>query len=180
MLKGYVVVRLKGGDPFIFGRGGEEIENLNKIGISCKIIPGITAAIGCAASIGIPLTHRELGQSVCFISGYNKSGQPNLKNYIYAKQNQTLIFYMCMHWIKSISIQLKTYGMCLDTPIAIIENGTRINQKVIITNLKRLIKTIEKEKPKSPTLLIVGEVVNIYKNFVSNTKKNDISCSFKK
>ena len=156
------VVRLKGGDPFIFGRGGEEMAFLQQAGIVCQVVPGITAAAGCAAASGIPLTHRDCAQSLRLITGHGKSGEPCLDDNSLAAANQTLVFYMGLKWSSSISSQLLAQGRDATTPVAIIENGTRPEQRVLITTLAQLGETVAREQPQSPALLLVGEVVGFY------------------
>lgn len=157
------VIRLKGGDPFIFGRGGEEMVSLQQAGIRCEVVPGITAAVGCAAASGIPLTHRDCAQSLRLITGHGRSGEPQLDAAALAADNQTLVFYMGLSWSASISRQLQDYGRDALTPVAIIENGTRPDQRVLITTLAGLAQTVDQEKPVSPSLLLVGEVVRYYR-----------------
>ncbi|MCZ4058608.1 uroporphyrinogen-III C-methyltransferase [Pantoea sp. LMR881] len=163
-ISGRNVVRLKGGDPFIFGRGGEEMVSLQQAGIVCDVVPGITAAVGCAAASGIPLTHRDCAQSLRFITGHGRSGEPRLEDASLAAANQTLVFYMGLRWSASISAQLQAQGREGTTPVAIIENGTRPEQRVIITTLAALATTVEKEQPVSPSLLMIGEVVRYYRS----------------
>ncbi|MBK0091396.1 uroporphyrinogen-III C-methyltransferase [Erwinia sp. S59] len=160
---GRSVVRLKGGDPFIFGRGGEEMLFLQQAGIACHVVPGITAAAGCAAASGIPLTHRDCAQSLRLITGHGKSGEPQLGDASLAAPNQTLVFYMGLKWSESISAQLQAHGRAATTPVAIIENGTRPDQRVMVTTLSDLSATIAREQAQSPALLLVGEVVRFYR-----------------
>lgn len=160
---GRQVVRLKGGDPFIFGRGGEEMAFLQQAGIACHIIPGITAAAGCAAASGIPLTHRDCAQSLRLITGHGKTGEPQLDDALPGTAQQTLVFYMGLKWCASISTQLQAQGHSADTPVAIIENGTRASQRVMITTLAQLAATVAREQAQSPSLLLVGDVVRFYR-----------------
>lgn len=160
---GRTVIRLKGGDPFIFGRGGEEMAFLQQCGIPCQVVPGITAAAGCAAASGIPLTHRDCAQSLQLIAGHGKSGEPRLDDGSLAAPNQTLVFYMGLKWASTISARLQSLGRGADTPVAIIENGTRPEQRVLITTLAQLPATLAREQPQSPALLVVGEVVRFYR-----------------
>lgn len=157
------VIRLKGGDPFVFGRGGEEMVSLQQAGVRCEVVPGITAAVGCAAASGIPLTHRDCAQSLRLITGHGRSGEPQLDAGALAADNQTLVFYMGLSWSASISAQLQAQGRAATTPVAIIENGTRPNQRVLITTLAGLVQKVEQEKPVSPSLLLVGDVVGYYR-----------------
>lgn len=160
---GRQVIRLKGGDPFIFGRGGEEMVSLQQAGIRCEVVPGITAAVGCAAACGIPLTHRDCAQSLRLITGHGRNGEPQLDAAALAADNQTLVFYMGLSWSASISRQLQDHGRDATTPVAIIENGTRPDQRVLITTLAGLEQMVDQEKPVSPSLLLVGEVVRYYR-----------------
>ncbi|WP_130834878.1 uroporphyrinogen-III C-methyltransferase [[Erwinia] mediterraneensis] len=159
---GRQVVRLKGGDPFIFGRGGEEMQWLQQAGVCCQVVPGITAAVGCAAAAGIPLTHRDYAQSVRLITGHSKSGEPDLTDPSLGATQQTLVFYMGLNGCVAIAGRLQAHGRSADTPVAIIENGTRITQRIFITSLGELAQTVAREQPQSPALLVVGEVVRLY------------------
>lgn len=156
---GREVVRLKGGDPFIFGRGGEEQAFLQQAQVRCDVVPGITAAAGCAAASGIPLTHRDCAQSLRLITGHGRLGEPQLAALAYRDARETLVFYMGLRWSASIAAQLQQQGRAGDTPVAIIENGTRPDQRVIITSLAGLAQTVAQQQPVSPSLLIVGDVV---------------------
>ncbi|WP_338563132.1 uroporphyrinogen-III C-methyltransferase [Erwinia sp. E_sp_B04_7] len=160
---GQQVIRLKGGDPFIFGRGGEEMTAVQEAGLVCHIVPGITAATGCAAATGIPLTHRDLAQSVRFITGHGKDGKPQLDWESLKDARQTLVFYMGLTWCGALSEQLIAFGRDAETPVAIVERGTRADQRVTLTTLHQLAETVLREKPQSPALLIVGEVVRLYR-----------------
>ncbi|MDR7342238.1 uroporphyrin-III C-methyltransferase [Pantoea alhagi] len=157
------VVRLKGGDPFIFGRGGEEMQQLQAANIVCEIVPGITAAVGCAAACGIPLTHREMAQSVRFITGHGKAGKPQIAWESLQDASQTLVFYMGLTWSAELSQQLCCHGRAADTPVAVIERGTRPDQRVLISTLAQLPATIAHHQPQSPALIIVGDVVTLYR-----------------
>ncbi|MDU7838079.1 MAG: uroporphyrinogen-III C-methyltransferase [Pantoea sp.] len=156
---GREVVRLKGGDPFIFGRGGEELVFLLQAQVRCEVVPGITAAVGCAAASNIPLTHRDCAQSLRLITGHGKLGEPQLADRAYGDPRETLVFYMGLRWSASIAAQLQKQGRAGDTPVAIVENGTRADQRVLITSLAGLAQTVAQQRPVSPSLLIVGEVV---------------------
>ncbi|KFD24344.1 siroheme synthase CysG [Yokenella regensburgei] len=154
--KGKRVVRLKGGDPFIFGRGGEELETLCQAGIPFSVVPGITAASGCSAYAGIPLTHRDYAQSVRLVTGHLKTGgELDWQNL--AAEKQTLVFYMGLNQAAAIQQKLLEHGMPSDMPVAIVENGTAIKQRVVdgvLTELAALATQME-----SPALIIVGRVV---------------------
>ncbi|QJT12041.1 uroporphyrinogen-III C-methyltransferase [Aeromonas sp. 2692-1] len=157
--KGQRVVRLKGGDPFIFGRGGEELETLVGSGIGFQVVPGITAASGCAAYAGIPLTHRDHAQSVRFVTAHGKGGAQDLDWPLLAKDKQTLVFYMGLSSCATIREQLLTHGKAGDTPVALIERGTQPSQRVIrgtLDQLPELAVGIE-----SPALIMVGSVVTL-------------------
>ncbi|OZG40251.1 uroporphyrinogen-III C-methyltransferase [Aeromonas sp. A35_P] len=157
--KGQRVVRLKGGDPFIFGRGGEELETLVGTGIGFQVVPGITAASGCAAYAGIPLTHRDHAQSVRFVTAHGKGGAQDLDWPLLAKDRQTLVFYMGLSSCATIRAQLLAHGKGGDTPVALIERGTRPSQRVIrgtLDQLPELAVGVE-----SPALIMVGSVVTL-------------------
>lgn len=157
--KGQRVVRLKGGDPFIFGRGGEELETLVGTGIGFQVVPGITAASGCAAYAGIPLTHRDHAQSVRFVTAHGKGGAQDLDWPLLAKDKQTLVFYMGLSSCATIREQLLAHGKGGDTPVALIERGTQPSQRVIrgtLDQLPELAVGVE-----SPALIMVGSVVTL-------------------
>ena len=161
-LEGKKVLRLKGGDPFIFGRGGEEIESLIKDDIPFQIVPGITAASGCASYAGIPLTHRDYSQACIFVTGHLRDGTVNLNWEMLAHEKQTLIFYMGMHGSKIICEELIKHGLSDETPAALIVKGTTEDQDVIIGNLKSMPEIILERKIVPPTLLIIGDVVKLH------------------
>ena len=161
--EGKRVLRLKGGDPFIFGRGGEEIDSLIDEKIPFQVVPGITAAAGCAAYSGIPLTHREYSQAVIFATGHLKDGTVDLNWDMLAHSNQTLVFYMGLHGLQIICDNLKKHGLSACTPAALVMQGTTANQKVIIGNLDNLPELVDQHDVKPPTLVIIGNVVKLHK-----------------
>lgn len=163
--EGKRVCRLKGGDPFIFGRGGEEIETLAAEGVNFQVVPGITAAIGMSAYAGIPLTHRDYSQAVTFVTGHLKDGSMNLNWPALAQPNQTVVFYMGLKGLSVICENLIKHGRSPDTPMALVQQATTPRQKEFIGTLGTITKVIEKEEVKAPTLIVVGEVVQLHKQF---------------
>ena len=159
--EGKRVLRLKGGDPFIFGRGGEELESLAAAGIPFQIVPGITAASGCASYAGIPLTHRDYSQSVRFLTGHTKDGGVPLQWDILVKEQQTLVFYMGLAGLPVICEQLLQHGMSANTPVAIIQQGTTQNQKVVVGDLDKIAELAAQSEIQAPTIIIIGEVVKL-------------------
>ena len=158
-LQGKRVVRLKGGDPFIFGRGGEEIAELAAQQIPFQVVPGITAASGCSAYAGIPLTHRDYAQSVRFVTGHAVDGVLDLPWAELAVPMQTVVFYMGLGCLAAICEQLIAHGRATSTPIALIENGTTAQQRVFVGTLATMVEQLSLEAVQSPSLIIVGEVV---------------------
>ena len=158
-LQGHRVVRLKGGDPFIFGRGGEEIAQLAAQGIPFQVVPGITAASGCSAYAGIPLTHRDYAQSVRFVTGHRKDGELDLPWSELVSPMQTVVFYMGLGCLSDICQQLIAYGRDAQTPIAVVENGTTAEQRVFAGTLATINQQVSEFAVQSPSLIIVGEVV---------------------
>jgi uroporphyrin-III C-methyltransferase/precorrin-2 dehydrogenase/sirohydrochlorin ferrochelatase len=168
------VVRLKGGDPFIFGRGGEEIETLMQQGISFQVVPGITAASGCSTYAGIPLTHRDHAQSCTFVTGHLKDNSVNLNWTQLAEPNQTIVIYMGLVGLEKICQSLIAHGSPKDLPIAMIQKGTTVNQRVITGTLETLPCTINELNIKPPTLIIIGTVVTLHDKLNwFNKKHND-------
>ena len=159
--EGKRVLRLKGGDPFIFGRGGEEIELLAEHNVSFQVVPGITAASGCSTYSGIPLTHRDYAQSVRFITGHSKSGELELPWDSLLDDSQTLVFYMGLVNLTGICNGLIERGRDKNTPAALIEKGTTPDQRVISGTISDLPELIADKDVHAPTLLIVGGVVNL-------------------
>jgi uroporphyrin-III C-methyltransferase/precorrin-2 dehydrogenase/sirohydrochlorin ferrochelatase len=159
--KGRRVCRLKGGDPFIFGRGGEEIETLAENGVPFQVVPGITAASGCSTYSGIPLTHRDYSQSCRFVTGHLKDGSMNLPWAELAVEQQTIVFYMALKGAQHLSEQLMAHGLRKEMPVALVEKGTTPEHKVWTTTLGGLPEMVATQPICAPTLIIVGEVVKL-------------------
>ncbi len=160
--QGKRVLRLKGGDPFIFGRGGEEIDLLSENDIPFQIVPGITAASGCASYSGIPLTHRDFAQSCLFITGHLKDGTMNLNWPALVQPQQTLAVYMGTHGIEILSRELIKHGLSENMPAAIVQQGTTGEQRTYITTVKDLPKIPEQYEVKPPSMIIIGNVVSLH------------------
>lgn len=154
------VVRLKGGDPYVFGRGGEEVQALQLAGIAFEVVSGVTAASGCSASAGIPLTHRELASSCVFLPGHLADDKATQNWAALARPGQTRVFYMGVQRLPQIASQLIAHGLSSNTPAAIIQDGARIGQTVIAAELHQLVKLEPKYGPR-PSLLIIGETVRL-------------------
>lgn len=159
--QGKRVCRLKGGDPFIFGRGGEEIQELFQAGVPFQVVPGITAASGCSAYAGIPLTHRDYAQSVRFLTGHLKEGSPELPWNELVYENQTLVLYMGLVGLERICEQLIAHGQRPDMPVALISKGTTPEQKVVVGSLADIASKVTEHQIHAPTLTIIGEVVHL-------------------
>ncbi|HEX4870243.1 MAG TPA: siroheme synthase CysG [Moraxellaceae bacterium] len=157
--EGKRVCRLKGGDPFIFGRGGEEIGELAAASVPFQVVPGITAASGCAAYSGIPLTHRDYAQSVRFVTGHLKEGSPELPWSELIHEQQTLVLYMGLTGLEHICEQLVAHGMAPDMPVALVSHGTTPRQKVVVGTLTDIAGKVAGSGIQAPTLTIVGRVV---------------------
>ncbi|MEH6472817.1 MAG: siroheme synthase CysG [Halopseudomonas sp.] len=160
--QGKKVLRLKGGDPFIFGRGGEELETLAEQQIPFQVVPGITAASACASYAGIPLTHRDYAQSVKFVTGQLKNRTADLNWPELVHDNQTIVFYMGLHRIGHLTEQLITHGKNPDTPIALVQAGSTPQQKVVTGTLATIVQVLADNPVKPPSLIIVGEVVELH------------------
>lgn len=162
--QGKRVVRLKGGDPFIFGRGGEEIELLARHRIPFQVVPGITAANGAACYAGIPLTHRDYAQSVRFVAGYLKGDKVEHDWSTFQSVTETLVFYMGLVGLPVICEQLQVHGRSPDTPVALVERGTLLEQRVLLGTLSTMVEVVSREQPAAPTLIIVGDVVRLHED----------------
>lgn len=163
-LEGKTVVRLKGGDPFVFGRGGEEAEVLNRHGIGFEIVPGITSGLAAPAYAGIPITHRELGQSFAVVTGHCASGRPEKIRWDQlAHSVDTIAVYMGMKNLPYICDELLSYGKHPQTPIAVIEQGTTGYQRTVTGTLTTIVETVKREQIANPAMIVIGEVVKLSK-----------------
>lgn len=176
--EGRRVCRLKGGDPFIFGRGGEELEALAAAGVRFEVVPGVTAAAGCAAYAGIPLTHRDHAQALTFVTGHCKGETDNVDWAVHARPAQTTVFYMGLAHLDEIIARLRKHGAPAERGAAVIEQGTRATQRVIVGSLGDLGRKVRDAKVESPALLIVGDVARLHETlhwFNSNpSQANDL------
>jgi uroporphyrin-III C-methyltransferase/precorrin-2 dehydrogenase/sirohydrochlorin ferrochelatase len=160
--QGKRVLRLKGGDPFVFGRGGEEIGELIEENIEFQVVPGITAASGCTTYAGIPLTHRDHSQACIFVTGHRKENSDDLNWAMLSHANQTVVFYMGLDNVQRICDALKKHGRDENTPAALIEKGTTPAQRVLVGNLNTLPDLVKSNDVRAPTLIVVGEVVDLH------------------
>jgi uroporphyrin-III C-methyltransferase/precorrin-2 dehydrogenase/sirohydrochlorin ferrochelatase len=160
-LQGKRVLRLKGGDPFIFGRGGEEIETLMQHGVPFQVVPGITAANGVSSYAGIPLTHRDYSQACLFITGHLKDGTLDLDWTSMARPRQTVVIYMGLVGLAQICEKLIEHGVSPDMPAAVVQQGTTQRQKVVTATLRDLAQKVSEAGIKAPCLTIIGEVVHL-------------------
>ncbi|MDD5298245.1 MAG: uroporphyrinogen-III C-methyltransferase [Rhodocyclaceae bacterium] len=173
--QGKSVVRLKGGDPFIFGRGGEEIEELVAHGIPFQVVPGVTAAAGMGAYTGIPLTHRDYAQTLIFATGHLKDGSANLDWQALARPGQTLVIYMGVGGLEEIAGKLITHGLPADTPAAVVHNATLPTQQTVTGTLSTLPALVQESGIKPPALVVIGKVVSLQSRlnwFVPNGPEN--------
>ena len=159
-----VVVRLKGGDPFVFGRGGEEMADLIKAEIAVEVVPGVTSGIAAPAYAGIPLTHRDYSSSVTFVTGHEGAGKyrPIVQWSAIAHGSETIVVYMGIHNLPYIIEQLQLAGLSVDTPIALVRWGTRIEQEELIGTLATIVKQVEIAQFSAPAIAVIGEVVNLH------------------
>jgi uroporphyrin-III C-methyltransferase/precorrin-2 dehydrogenase/sirohydrochlorin ferrochelatase len=168
------VCRLKGGDPFIFGRGGEELEAVTAAGFACHVVPGITAAAGCAAYAAIPLTHRDAAQSVVFVTAHGKDSIDRLDWKSLARDRQTIAIYMGVGRFSAISKQLIAHGRAAATPIAIIENGTTPQQRVVRGRLGHLALLASTHRIQAPSMLVIGEVAKLHNESVQRRSSTSV------
>lgn len=161
-LEGKRVLRLKGGDPFIFGRGGEEIETLREHGVPFQVVPAITAAAGVASYAGIPLTHRDYSQALVFVTGHLKDNSMDLDWDMLARPHQTVVIYMGLKGLEYICREMMSHGLSAETPIAVVQQGTTVNQKVVVGTLANMPQRVAEADLKPPTLIIIGQVVRLH------------------
>jgi len=159
--EGRTVVRLKGGDPFIFGRGGEEAEALANAGVPFEVVPGVTAALACAAQARIPLTHRGVARSVTLLTGHTRDGEPNLDFTAAARVGGTLAIYMGLATLPKLRDGLLGHGFASDTPAALIENGGTHSQRILHSTLNNIVADTYDWSTGGPTLLLLGEAVGL-------------------
>lgn len=159
-----VIVRLKGGDPFVFGRGGEEMEDLVKAGVSVEVVPGVTSGIAAPAYAGIPLTHRNYSSSVTFVTGHEAAGKyrPEIHWSAIARGSETIVIYMGVHNLANIVPQLIAGGLSLQTPIALVRWGTRPEQEELIGTLETIVRQVEESQFEAPAIATIGNVVNLH------------------
>lgn len=159
-----IVVRLKGGDPFVFGRGGEEMQDLVAAGVSVEVIPGVTAGIAAPAYAGIPLTHRAYSSSVTFVTGHEASGKyrPEVNWQAIAHGSETIVIYMGVHNLPNIVSQLTAAGLSPETPVALVRWGTRPDQEELIGTLGKIVQQVEEAEFAAPAVVVIGSVVNLH------------------
>jgi len=159
---GRTVVRLKGGDPLVFGRGGEEIEALRAAGVPFEVVPGVTAATGCAAAAAIPLTHRDLSRTLVLVTGHSRDGEPDLDWEMLCRPRQTLVFYMGHKVLERLCARLVEGGLAADRPVALVENGTLPGQRILAGTLADIARRSREAGVEGPAILIVGEVAGLF------------------
>lgn len=159
-----VVVRLKGGDPFVFGRGGEEMLGLLEAGVDVEVVPGITAGIAAPAYAGIPVTHRDYSSSVTFVTGHEAVGKyrPKVNWVAVAQGSETIVIYMGVHNLPNIVSELLAAGMALETPVALVRWGTRPEHEELLGTLETIVHQVEEQQFQAPAIAIIGRVVNLY------------------
>ena len=160
--EGRQVVRLKGGDPFIFGRGGEELQALAAHGIAFEVVPGVTAASGVSCYAGIPLTHRDYAQSCIFVAGHLKDGTADLDWPSLVRPRQTVVIYMGLGGLPEICRQMMLHGASPSLPVAVVQDGTIVTQKVVTGTLADMPERLVGQGLKSPSLTIIGDVVKLH------------------
>ena len=160
--EGKVVVRLKGGDPFIFGRGGEEMQTLAASGVAFEVVPGVTAASGVSSYAGIPLTHRDYAQSCMFVTGHLKNGTADLDWPSLVRLNQTVVIYMGLGGLSEICREMIAHGALPDLPIAVVQEGSMTTQRVVTGTLANMAERVSQAGLKSPCLTIIGDVVRLH------------------
>ena len=167
-----VVVRLKGGDPFVFGRGGEEMEALIRAGISVEVIPGVTSGIAAPAYAGIPVTHRDYSSSVIFVTGHEVAGKyrPQINWNAIAQGSETIVIYMGVHNLPNILPELLAGGLLPETPIALIRWGTHPEQSQLIGTLETIVEQIEESQFEAPAIAVIGRVVDLHSSLYSSYK----------
>lgn len=160
-----VVVRLKGGDPFVFGRGGEEMMGLLAVGIDVEVVPGITAGIAAPAYVGIPVTHRDYSSSVTFVTGHEATGKyrPKVNWAAVAQGSETIVIYMGVHNLRNIVSELTSAGMAVETPVALVRWGTRPEHEELIGSLATIVRLMEERQFQAPAIAIIGRVVDLHK-----------------
>ncbi|MEM9264832.1 MAG: uroporphyrinogen-III C-methyltransferase [Cyanobacteria bacterium P01_F01_bin.13] len=164
-----IVVRLKGGDPFVFGRGGEEMVGLLEAGIDVEVVPGITAGIAAPAYAGIPVTHRDYSSSVTFVTGHEATSKyrPKVNWAALSQASETIVIYMGIHNLPNIVLELTAAGMAVETPVALIRWGTRPEHEELIGTLATIVRQVEERQFQAPAIAIIGRVVNLYEILAS-------------
>lgn len=166
-----IVVRLKGGDPFVFGRGGEEMADLIRAGVPVEVVPGVTSGIAAPAYAGIPLTHRDYSSSVTFVTGHEAAGKyrPEVKWQAIAQGSETIVIYMGIHNLTHIIAELETAGLPLSTPIALVRWGTRPEQEELVGTLETIVAQVEAQQFEAPAIAVIGSVVKLRELLASSS-----------